>query len=218
MYEKLYEDNKGLLWYWAQRYKPPPGIDVEDLVQTGFFGLVDAHRSYKRERGKWSTWASMYIRNEMRLLLGVRGKKHIEQISLDVPIREDGASLGDLMPDGDAPELDSGVIQDELVKGVRGAVNAIEDPLVRNVIKCIYLKEMSYTAAADALGIEKKDVSLLAQKGKDRLRIKLRHIDPDLDLVTKFHAHKGVQAFQSDLTSTVEAAVLWRENQRRLIK
>lgn len=216
MYEKLYEENKGLLWYWAKRYKTTSVADVEDLAQAGFFGLVDAARTYNEKNGAWSAWASMYIRKEMRQVLGLRGKRCIETVSLDAPISDAGEdTIGALVADDNAPELDAALLQGELVQAVREAVGAIREDLPRAAVRCVYLKEMSYAETSEALGVHQKAISGLIQKGKEQMRRRLIRTAPDLDWITKFHAHKGVQAFQSDMTSVVEAAVLWREEQRR---
>ena len=58
MYEALYEQNKGLLHTMAQRYaeacERDRAVSVEDLMQAGFLGLVEAARSESgKETLKW---------------------------------------------------------------------------------------------------------------------------------------------------------------------
>ena len=59
MYEALYAQNKGLLIGLARRYAGACALDravsVEDLVQSGFLGLVRAAQTYDGSRGR--TWA-----------------------------------------------------------------------------------------------------------------------------------------------------------------
>ena len=45
----------------ARRYKKP-GVDYEGLVQEGHIGLMRAAQSYRAKRGKFSTYATPWIR------------------------------------------------------------------------------------------------------------------------------------------------------------
>ena len=51
MYEKLYADNIKLLWYWANRYanacRLQAGVDLEDLVQSGFLAVIEAQKTFE---------------------------------------------------------------------------------------------------------------------------------------------------------------------------
>lgn len=222
LYDRLYQENRGLLWYWVNRYSGAccdrPTADVEDLVQEGFFALIEASASYQCERGAWSTWASLYIRKAMREALGLRGKKQLPTVSLDAPIGDeaDADSLGSLLPDESLPSSDESILRRELILAVREAVNSIESENVRNAVRWIYLEGKSPAEAAQTLGIDRTAIPGLLNRGKLAIRRNhhLRKAHPDLDEMTRFHAHKGVEAFIRDRTSTVEAAVLWREEQR----
>ena len=77
MYEKLYEENKGLLRMMARRYARVCALDravsVEDLMQAGFVGLMRAAATFDPEAGKsWAGWARWHIRMEFESALGLR--------------------------------------------------------------------------------------------------------------------------------------------------
>ena len=218
MYDKLYFENKGLLWFWANRYAPlcenRGDIDADDLSQIGFFALLEARETWRKDRGAWSTWASFYIRKAIREALGLRGKRQLRPVSLDVPIGEDGSdSLGDLITDENLPEADEAILQDDLVRAVREAVEAIKADLPRQAVRMVYLQGMHRTDVAKAMNVTVSTVSHLLRRGKLELRrnYRLRQALPELDKYTLFNAHKGVSAFLRDRTSTVEASVIWRE-------
>ena len=221
MRERLCLENTGLLWYWAKRYAPlcreRGDIDADDLVQAGFLGLLEASESWQEDQGAWSTWASYRIRGRMREAMG-RGKLHrMRMVSLDAPVRTgEDDPLGALIPDERLPELDAGLLRDDLVRAVREAVEAIGEDLPRQAVKYFHLEGKSYAEAAQAMGVRREAMSNLLLRGRMALKTncRLRQALPELDASTRFYAHKGVEAFMRDQTSVVEAAVLWREEQR----
>ena len=220
MHEKLYLENRGLLWYWANHYAPMcrgrGDVDAEDLVQDGFFALLEASESWREDRGSWSTWASFYIRKAMRKTLGLSGKQQLQTMSLDIPVGENGdCSLGDLIPDASLPDSDALLLMDDLTRAVRQAVDAIRNEQPREAIRRVYLDGLSYAEAAREMGTSLGAMKNLLKRGCTELRrnYRLRQALPELDEYTLFIRNKGVGAFMRDHTSVVEAAVIWREEQ-----
>ena len=99
--DALIQDNRGLVYQIARRYlsacQRDNAVDVDDLIQGGMIGLMDAAQSWDPERGAWSTHAAVYIRNGMRAALGLRHRnptRHQGLYSLDKPISTaEGLSL-----------------------------------------------------------------------------------------------------------------------------
>lgn len=223
MYEALYEQNRGLLVAMARRYAGACAMDravsEEDLVQAGFLALVRAAQSYDPAGGRsWAGWAAWHIRRAFDRALCLREGRRIQAHSgadtLDRPV--DGAdgersTLGELLADDSLPETDAGLLLDELRQGVRAAVARLEDADERRAVQLCQLESRSCREAADALGVSVDRARRLNARGCDRLRRdwRLRRL-VDLDDRTRFHAHKGVAAFNRDWTSVTEAAALWR--------
>ena len=119
MYEALYAQNKGLLIAMARRYAGACALDravsVEDLVQSGFLGLVRAAQTYDRNGGRsWTSWATWHIQRtfEQALYLrqGHRTQAHSGADTLDRPLdtaNEAGETAGDLLVDETLPDPDS---------------------------------------------------------------------------------------------------------------
>lgn len=227
MYEELYAQNVGLLRAMAKRYAPLCAMDravsQEDLEQAGFLGLVRAEETYDSAGGKsWASWAAWHILRALDQALCIREgcllQAHSGADSLDRPVdAEDGerARLGDLLPDDSAPELDAGVLREELCQGVRQAVARLEDPNQRQAVRLMRLEERTPQAAAAAMGVSVTRVQRLNRQGEIRLAQDGRLRDlAELDERTRFHAHKGVAAFNADWTSVTEAAALWRIEER----
>lgn len=236
---KLYTENKGLLWHWARRYaglcEQMPEIDVEDLAQAGFFGLVDALQGFNAEAGSWSTWASFHIRQHMRTALGLRSattsyvvrdenghtRRHLYKVSsLDAPAYTSDdcdLSLMDTIPDDALPDLEerSELLDDARI--VREAVAALDSPEMQRSIVEYFFKNKTFKQIADEQGETVNTIRNLCNKGLRRLRQarSIRQLsDTWIDRETRFHAHKGVTAFYSSGSSVVEDAVLWREELR----
>lgn len=214
MYEDLYRENKGLIWFFAQRYTPNANADRDDLVQAGFFGLIDAAETYQEECGSWATWAGLHIRREMRKALGLHGKRQVETVSLDTPLEEDGDTLGDIIEDKSAVALDAALLRKEMLESVQKAVNGISAELPRKAIKMVYFDGMTRRQAARCLGVRVGKVPGILERGKEELRRNHR-LRRELDAETRFHAKKGVESFMRDRTSVVEEAVIWRDETLR---
>jgi RNA polymerase sigma factor (sigma-70 family) len=65
------EGNLPLAQYWANKYyekcpKISSAINADDLFQVGCIGLIRAVSGWKPELGKFTTWATFYIREEIR--------------------------------------------------------------------------------------------------------------------------------------------------------
>lgn len=228
MYEELLKENRGMLWRIANTYagicRQKADVDLDDLVQAGFFGLVIAQKTYEASRGTWYAWACKYVRCAMRETLGLRGKKQIVTISFDMPVGgsddPESENIIDLIADESAGGADDAIIHNELLQAVRGAVDDIRDPAAREAVKSVYLMDKTYKDAAADMGIAPAKLAALLRKGRDSLynNRDLRGKLPELDEMTAFHMCKSVSAFMRDHTSAVEEAVIWRENNRRNYK
>lgn len=236
--EKLYSENKGLLIHWAQHYAGACNgnaiVDVDDLIQAGFFGLVDASYSYDKEKGSWSTWASYHIRNHMIETLGLRSAATSYRVtdenghsyrvmyktaSLDSPAypSDDACdiSLADTIADDSLQDMAERAEALDTARIVREAVAALESADVRRVIVGHYFENKTLTSIANAQGEPRNTVRNLCNQGLRKLRQarSIRNLlSPGwLDLETRFHAHKGVKSFWSTRSSVVEDAVILRE-------
>lgn len=220
MYEKLYADNRALLWYFANRYanaiQTRGDIDVDDLFQSGFFALVEASESYSADKGSWGSWASYYIRKTIRECVGLRGKKQITTASLDAQLSEDSdTTIADTIPDESLAPSDSQIIASETRKAIEQALEAVKSEKARLALRFVYLEGNSYAQAAQRIGVNPNSLGALLSNGRVSMHrnAKLRK-SLNLDAETRFIAHKGLQAFRNSGSSVVEDAVIWREEQR----
>lgn len=224
MYEALYEQNKGLVNMLARQYAPLCELDravsVEDLAQAGFFALVRAEASYDPDAGRsWAAWAAWNIRCEFNNLLGLRHghftRAHTGAVSLDRPVEEDGCALSELIVDESLPDTDAALLLDETRRCVREAVARLKDAGQRQAIRLRALEGRGCRETAALMGTSPARARrLYAQGGVSLARDPRLRAQLCLDERTRFHAHKGVQAFNRDWTSVTEGAALWRVEQR----
>ena len=99
---------------------------------------------------------------------------------------------------------------------VREAVDRLEDDGQRQVVRLCHLEARSYWEAAALMGADERQVRQTGQRARRWLARdwRLQRL-VDLDNRTRFHAHKGVAAFNRDWTSVTEVAALWRIEQRQ---
>ena len=75
------EDNVKIAYHVANKFTPTVMVDEDDLKQTALWGLHKATKSFKEEKGKFSTFAYRIIRNE--IIKELKKWQHKEALSLD---------------------------------------------------------------------------------------------------------------------------------------
>lgn len=231
MYEELYEQNWRLLYHlakrWADHCERDPAVSVEDLAQAGFFGLIKAAETFDESAGKaWVGWAAWHVYREFETALGLREGKptraHTGALALDAPVSVDdaeGMTFLDTLPDDSLPDIDTGALLEDLQKCVREAVGRLRHERQRRAVQMCDLEGKPLREAAEGFGVSIERVRTLRSDAYKQLKQdkQLRALADDparLDELTRFHAHKGVKAFERDWTSTTEGAALWRIEQR----
>ena len=226
MYETLYEENKRLLSMMARRFAPicekDRAVSVDDLVQSGFLGLVRARETFN-ETGRvgWKTHAKWCVAQEMRRALGIRNSCFsidTDAVPLDNPISSndpDSPSLCDLIKDDSLPASDEALLREELQQTVHKAVDSLNDPRQRQVVLLCAFQGRTFPEAGNIIGVTAGRALQLYRRAQSNLYRdgRLRAL-VDLDERTRFHAHKGICQFMSDRTSVTEEAAMWRIEQR----
>lgn len=97
--ETLWTQNKrfvfGLARRWKLAFKTHNDFDAEDLVQQGWFALLDAIRCYQpgRENGSFLALFKLCLVRQFQILIGIRTTKRdaafMASVSLDSPVYAD---------------------------------------------------------------------------------------------------------------------------------
>lgn len=230
MYEKLYEDNRLLLSVIARRYaslcERDRAVSVEDLVQSGFLGLIRAEETFDKD-GKvgWKNHARWCVIREMRRALHIDGDGNVginaNTVSLDNPLLfddPDSPPLVDFIADDNLPASDEALLEEELRDTVHKAVDSLSDPRQRQVVLMCAFEGRTMVEAGSAIGVTAGRALYLYNRAQSALArdSRLRAL-VDLDERTRFHAHKGLRRFLSDGTSVTEETALWRIDQKEKI-
>lgn len=195
-------------------------VDIEDLAQAGYMGLIQAVQTYDESKGMFSTWAGIYIKMEMRKVLGLSRRDQRSDhgaASLDemLPGAEDITLLDTLeAPDNIEGEYD----QDELVNGVRGIVDTLEGS-ERELVQLHDLQGIGLSAAGRACGLTTSSANRIHSKAMRNLsrnpRLRALAKAHHLDQVTSWYQHVGIERYKSTWMSSTEAIAFWREKARQ---
>lgn len=175
--EELWRINQGLTYTIIRRYPTTKSVDIDDLWQSAWFGLLEAVRNFEPERGEFATVFGWSIQNACLIALD-RRKKHIEEaVSLDTPLTDDADSttIGEMIED-DTLQPSSEILEGlELRRSVSKAVNRLSDDK-RDVIRALYFDRLTMKHASERLRIP---ISTIRSREAQALNILRR--DKDLN-------------------------------------
>lgn len=173
---ELWEHNKGMIYRLAcSYYRPNMPYTLEDLIQYGYFALLRAVKSYKREKGYKFT---SYLKYSFQCVM--RDVDTSSYISLDVAISNDNdgekeRTIADTIPDNSAlEELEHAI---NITADRQAIYNALErlEPLQRDIVVSIYFHGETLTSIATRLSR-----SIEAIRQRHRRALKDLRKDPEL--------------------------------------
>ncbi len=220
------EQHSGLVYTIVRKYlsacEHDPAIDIDDLMQTGFIGLMTAVTSYDESKGSFAHWAAYYIRCEIRLMLSLNRKQprvRMLELSLDAPLTEgEEPTLGDtLAADVD---IEADVQRQEVVQVVRAAVDRLPEEQ-RVLIRLCDLQRHPLREVARVCELPINMAKNTRKRGQNTLffdkNLRALTAEYKLDKTTNWHHHVGVANYRSTWVSSTEALVFEREERRRML-
>lgn len=167
----LWEHNKGMIYRLARSYyRPNMPYTLEDLVQYGYFALLKAVKSYKREKGYKFT---SYLKYSFQCVM--RDVDTSSYISLDVAISNDNdgekeRTIADTIPDNSAlDELEHAI---NITADRQAIYNALERLPQRHmeIILAYYFKGHTLKQIASSMGVTYQRVNVLQREALSKLR------------------------------------------------
>ncbi len=160
--DALVEENIGLVHKWARRYyryaQTIPTIDYEDIFLEGVYGLLKAIDKYKPQKGSFSTYATIWIKQSIRRFLQkekaqLKGRGYLpvqeedeEQMTLeDIPLEE-------LIPSLDIRELEQKIHHAEIPQRSK------------DILKMYFLEGLSLREIGEKIGLSKERVRQLIKE------------------------------------------------------
>lgn len=195
------------------------GVEVEDLVQSGFFALVSAVRYFDSSKGvSFLSVLSNTLKTAFSTAGGYRTSKRNPLdvcCSLDMPLDSDdpeGDTLLDLMADPKdyISAQEEKMWRDDLRVVLEDALVSLPPEQKETIYRLFCAQE---TRSSIAASIMKPPETVRKWEGAalQRLRQK-KKIERFLDRETLFYTHVGVSSFQRTNTSAVELLVQKRES------
>lgn len=206
------------------------GVELDDLVQQGFFGLVEAINNFNPERGSFTRILSFHLLKVFAEAEGFRGTKDPlnNAASLDEPLDAifgDGSEQcrADIIPDEKAEaafiDTEQKLFIQDLHRTLTKALDALS-PAQREIIKARYFEGRTLKRVGEERGIT---ASRARQIEGDALR-KLRQqagkygLEQFVEQRTSYYKSYGIKTMQITETSPVEAIFFDRERLRALVQ
>ena len=115
---------------WLRAFESSGGVELDDLEQSAFIGLLNAVQTWKPESGAFSTWYTIQLKAVFVEDYGMRTKRTREDplnkyhLSLDTPLdeNEDGSfTIADILPDERAEAEFEDIEQRDFQQAVQAA-------------------------------------------------------------------------------------------------
>lgn len=194
---ELWEQVQKLARYWANRYVRAivaNGQDTnsrelsEDFFQCGYIAMIAAVDTFdSTAEGSFSSWYSLYLRREIRSLMGWRSRQDprtgesvtvisdamAHASSLDAPIGDDldGTTLQDTIPDTEDQyeDADRRVFNEQLHNALDDALGTLPDE-ESTAIRGTYYDGLTLRRMADRDGVTLERVRQRQTKGIRHIR------------------------------------------------
>lgn len=233
--EKLWEQTQAFIAQQASRrlymLNGAGGLELSDLVQCGYFALLNAVNAFEPERGyKFLTYLNYSLKTEFAEALGYRSRRPNGPIrfaiSLDAPLDENDLDSGTLL---DLQQETTDYIGDkehqiwlaQLQRAISRAMKILPEQN-RKVLTCRYWKNLSKKGAAQITGLSLTQVRnleytglLLLRRDPRTRRELIQFVEREVDKYTPFYRKTSLREFCTTHTSVVEQLTIDREDMRR---
>ena len=230
--EPLWLAVKGFIAWCANRYLlgisgagANFGTDRDDLIQSGYFALLDAVKRYDPERGSFLHLLSMRLKTAFKHAVGgFRREPLTFAASLDAPIDEDdpdGTTFLDTVSDpGDQyTNCDERIFNQQLHEALERCLSSISAKEAA-CIRAEYWDGRKLHETAEEMGISIERVRQHRQNGLRHIRKSAagKQLERFLDDETSFYKGNSLTGYNQTQTSGVERKVLHRDRLRQLYK
>ncbi|HCX73729.1 MAG TPA: hypothetical protein DHM37_08425 [Candidatus Cloacimonas sp.] len=159
--EDIFEKYKGLVVDIANKYKHL-GLPIEDLIQEGMLGLLQAQQKFKEEKGaKFSTYATYWIKKYILAAIEKEKKGSLNSIKLvDETVKDEKQQA----------KFDSDIKVSKFLK-LTDDIPVDE----QKVLRMLYEEQYTLKEIAEELNISRERTRQLKEKALRRLRSKTKN-------------------------------------------
>lgn len=191
------------------------GVEPEDLIQEGFFAMLEAVRAYDPEKGfKFASYLNFPVMKRFNEAVGIRRHKQdpIDNCtSLDCELPEGDSTIGDFVPDeASAQAFDNSereTVLEQLKSTLDYVLNRIEGG---EIVKARYLDGETYDSIGKQLGVSCETVRRREAKALKQIQAGSADIlKPFYDeLIGAFaYGATGLSSFRNQCGSNAELTV-----------
>lgn len=206
---------------WYLSFEGGRGVEVCDLIQSGYIAMVDATLTFEDGNGSFISWLTYYLQTQYAIVYGIK-TEHTKRdplnaaISLDAPIGdEDGMTVAETVVDPDGENGYQQIEDSDYIRALREALeSALNDipPKNADVIRKRYFEGQAQKDIATAAGVSPQEIHNRERKGFAYLRKsntidKLREFD--------VYACTGFKAWSRSGMSVQERYVIMNDRTNR---
>lgn len=220
-----YQVEKFIAWK-AQRIMPSLGestvIEVDDLIQAGYFALVSAVATYTPGESEFIKWLSFYLQTAFAEAARYRTEKMRKDpsksaVSLDRRLTDDSdTTIGDTVPDQNAVEAIEGVEDklwhEQLRKELECVLNEIPEKY-GGVLRMRFFEGKTLDFIAQEQRVTRERVRQLENKGIKELRRPHNKNRLRSFLEFDYYGGTGLTTFQQTGMSVQERYLLRKEKE-----
>lgn len=201
------------------------GVELDDLMQTGYIALAQAVETYQPEHSAFSTWYVYYLKKAFAELTGFHTKQgRLEPLntlymSMDAPVSDetDSADYGAFIPDGKAAAVLEAVedreYREQLHDTMERMLAAMPDNC-REVLRLRYYRDMTLSDCGELLGVGAERVRQMECRGLRFLRRPQNAATLYSFYDFNFYAGTGAGAFSHSGMSVQERYLIVEEERR----
>lgn len=194
-----------------QAYATEKYLETDDLINAAWLGVERAIMAYQEERGVcFNTCMKYYVQNAVRELLGLRGSREPDTVSLNTPVNtEENLCLADMLEEKNvAADLEM-VDNASASAWLWDRVDRLPEP-ERDVIFAYYRDNISLSEQGRRNGCSYQAMAERKNSGLNMLR-KDRELKRYYNEVADLTLNVSLKTFKRTWTSSVELAVLKME-------
>ena len=229
---ELWEQAKGLVAWKARHIMTALdlrgsscGVEIEDLVQSGYLALVKAVETYKQENGAFSTWLTCHLKNTFADVTGYRTQRDKNDplnnaLSLEKTIADgEDFTLADTIEDPHAADAMQSIEDRIWFDQLREVIGEMLLDLPEKQADILYRRfwqDQTYAAIGADIGIAAENVRVNEWRGLRNLRR-----SNNMNRLTSFHefdcySGTGLGAFQKTGVSVQERYLMIEDERKNM--
>ena len=202
------------------------GVESDDLINSGYFAVLAAVKTYDPSRCKFSHWFMVYLKTAFADATGYRTEKQKHDplryaLSIDAPLDDtDSDTLGDLQADPSATipfeDVDTAIFGDQLHHALEEVISELPE-VQAEIIRRHYWDQQTLEEIAASIGKSTERIRQLEERAIRTMRTPpyCDGLENFVEQRTNYYARVGIAEFRRIHTSATERIVFDRERLRR---